>query len=138
MMFSQSCLSFFFYRRKFRSCISSSFFCHKRGKVLNTNIVLMEIFLIVQLTAVSFIAGLTSLCVLRSCCTALSLCSPWALPKPEHKPFPAELSMCATGDSLWQKAQMPQAPEFWLPRGTPGTEEDRQKHHIWNFRVLSV
>lgn len=98
----------------------------------------MEIFLIIQQKPVSFIAGLTSLCLLMSCCTALSLCSSsWALPKPVHKPFLAELSICITGDSIWQKPQMPEAPEFWLPRGTPGTEEAGKKHHTWNFTVLS-
>lgn len=78
----------------------------------------MEKFLIVQLKPVSFIAGLTSLCVLMSCCTALSLCSSsWALPM-AYKPFLAELSICITGDSGWQKPQMPEAPQFWLPRAS--------------------
>lgn len=112
---------FFFIEEKFRSCVSSSFFCHKRGKIFKLST--KPYWRYSWLTKTSFFYSWPDITLSPHGLTALSLCSsPWALPKPVHKPFLAELSICITGDSVWQKPQMPEAPEFWLPRGTPRTE----------------
>lgn len=106
VLFPQSCLSSFFTEEKLSSCISSSFFCHKSSKVFtyqhspNGDSPDCP-------TKISFFYS----CPDITLCPHKLLRCPEPLfffmgpAKPVHKPFSAELPICITGDSAWQKAE---------------------------------